>query len=160
MQQYEYKVVPAPVRGEKAKGIKSTDARFAYALTRLMNSMAADGWEYLRAETLPCEERTGFTRSLTVTQQNLLIFRRVLEQEDAPYAEADILSEPPPGALGVAENGPQPTPALRPITAVDPTPVPAFQRDASLRATPHDDPAPRRIVPLGAPGDSRDTSRS
>lgn len=78
MQRYEYKVVPAPLRGEKARGVKTTADRFAHALTHVMNDMARDGWEYLRADTLPCEERSGFT-SRTTTFQHILVFRRPFE---------------------------------------------------------------------------------
>ena len=163
MQRYEYKVVPAPVRGEKAKGIKSTDARFAHGLTRLFNALAADGWEYQRAETLPCEERTGLTRSLTVTQQHLLIFRRDLETEEAPFAEADdIAAEEAPQAGSALPPapvpGPMPVPPLRPVSAPEAMPFAGFRSAGSLRAS-HDGDAPPRIVPLGAPGDSRDPTR-
>lgn len=51
----EYKVIPAPRRGEKARGAKTTEDRFALALTELLNAMAAEGWDYLRAETLPVD---------------------------------------------------------------------------------------------------------
>ena len=72
---YEYKVVPAPVRGLKAKGIKTAEDRFANALQSAMNEMAAEGWEYLRADTLPCERREGLMSKTTV-YQNMLVFRR------------------------------------------------------------------------------------
>lgn len=75
MTQYEYKVVAAPSRGLKAKGIKSPEARYSNALETLMNSMAKDGWEYQRAEALPSTERAGFTSTKTVLH-NVLIFRR------------------------------------------------------------------------------------
>lgn len=77
MPKYEYKVVPAPVKGVKAKGLKGTQERFAHALSNLMNDLGADGWEYQRADTLPCEERQGLTGK-TKTFQNMLIFRRVI----------------------------------------------------------------------------------
>jgi hypothetical protein len=72
---FEYKVIPAPKRGEKARGVKSTEDRFALALTQVMNSLGAQGWDYLRADTLPCDERVGLTGSKT-TYQNMLVFRR------------------------------------------------------------------------------------
>jgi len=72
---YEYKVVPAPARGLKAKGVKSAEDRFAYALQAAMNELATDGWEYLRADTLPCEQREGLMSKTTV-YQNMLVFRR------------------------------------------------------------------------------------
>ena len=75
MQRYEYRAVPAPKKGKKAKGVRGAEARFAHALTDCMNDMAAEGWEYLRTDTLPSEERTGLTGRTTVFQ-NMLVFRR------------------------------------------------------------------------------------
>lgn len=86
MQRYEYKVVPAPKRGEKARGVKTTEERFAHALSHLMNDLGRDGWDYVRAETLPCDERAGLTGTKT-TFQNMLVFRRQLA-EAAPATEA------------------------------------------------------------------------
>jgi len=78
MQRFEYRVVPAPRRGEKARGVKSTEDRFALALTNLMNTLGADGWDYVRADVLPCDERVGLTGSKT-TFQNMLVFRRMVD---------------------------------------------------------------------------------
>lgn len=80
MTQYSYKVIPAPRRGEKARGVKTTPDRFALAVTQMMNRMAAEGWEYLRADTLPCDERVGLTGSKT-TFQALLVFRKPAEEQ-------------------------------------------------------------------------------
>lgn len=82
MQRYEYKVVPAPGRGEKVRGAKTGAERFAATVQTLMNSMGAEGWEYVRADTLPAEERTGFTGRTTV-YHNLLVFRREVGTHDA-----------------------------------------------------------------------------
>ena len=90
MSLYEYKVVPAPKKGTKAKGVKTSADRFAYALQVTMNDMGADGWEYQRTDTLPCEERSGLTGRVT-TFQNMLVFRRTL----APAEEAvEVVSAP------------------------------------------------------------------
>jgi hypothetical protein len=80
MQRFEFKVVPAPKRGEKARGIKTTEERFALALTSLMNQLGAEGWDYVRADALPCEERVGLTGTKT-TFQNMLVFRRVIQSQ-------------------------------------------------------------------------------
>ncbi|MFS4582655.1 DUF4177 domain-containing protein [Phaeobacter sp. C3_T13_0] len=77
MQAFEYKVVPAPAKGTKAKGVKTAEARFANSIDILLNEMAAEGWEYQRAELLPSEERSGLTSS-TTNWRNVLIFRRAL----------------------------------------------------------------------------------
>ena len=94
---YEYKVVPAPHRGIKARRLRGTAARFAHALELVINDMAAEGWQYLRAETLPCEERQGLGRRAT-SFQNLLVFRRPLQADTArPAAQthAPAPDEPP-----------------------------------------------------------------
>lgn len=77
MSQFEYKVVPAPKKGLKAKGLKTAEDRFANALQATMNELGADGWEYQRTDTLPNEERSGLTGRVT-TFQNMLVFRRTL----------------------------------------------------------------------------------
>lgn len=77
---YEYRAVPAPRKGSNAKGVKGGPAKFANAVTELMNAMSADGWDYLRADTLPCEERQGLTGK-TVKYHSMLVFRRALVQE-------------------------------------------------------------------------------
>ncbi len=82
MQVYEYKVIPAPRRGEKAKGARSVAEKFGVALANVMNAQAKDGWEYQRADTLPCEERVGLTGSATHFQ-HMLVFRRAMVQPAA-----------------------------------------------------------------------------
>ncbi|MDP4891159.1 DUF4177 domain-containing protein [Cypionkella sp.] len=93
MPQYEFKVVPAPRRGEKARGVKTTEDRFALALTTLMNDLGRDGWDYLRADSFPVDERAGFTGTKT-TQHLLLVFRRVIEAA-APAAPAPVAPAAP-----------------------------------------------------------------
>jgi hypothetical protein len=115
MQRFEYKVIPAPKRGEKARGVKTTEERFAYALTLLMNELGADGWDYVRADALPCEERAGLTGTKT-TFQNVLVFRRVIgavEAEAKPSVRL-LLQEPP------AAPAPRLGPAEAPISATAP----------------------------------------
>lgn len=91
---YEYKVVPAPLRGLKAKGVKTAEDRFALALETAMNDLARDGWEYLRADTLPSEQREGLMSKTTV-YQNMLVFRRA-KAVAKPAALAAAVSAPPP----------------------------------------------------------------
>ncbi len=91
---YEYKVVPAPTRGLKAKGVKTAEDRFANALQAAMNKLASDGWEYQRADTLPSEQREGLLRTTTV-YQNMLVLRRSKE----PARPAVQPPEPPVASL-------------------------------------------------------------
>lgn len=114
MLRFEYKVIPAPKRGEKARGVKTTEERFALALTLLMNELGADGWEYVRADALPCEERVGLTGTKT-SYQNMLVFRRTIASAAAtPPGARLMLQEPQAGTtprLGPAEV---PVPASAP----------------------------------------------
>jgi hypothetical protein len=117
MQRFEFKVIPAPKRGEKARGVKTTEDRFALALTTLMNQLGAEGWDYVRADALPCEERAGLTGTKT-TFQNVLVFRRVIDSLTTEVPTTRLLLQEPVSAsprLGPAE-APMPgnAPALGP----------------------------------------------
>jgi len=92
MSQYEYKVVPAPKKGLKAKGIKSAENRYANALETAMNALGAEGWEYQRSETLPSEERSGLTRRAT-TFQNMLVFRRAVAVDVSEPTVVEIVED-------------------------------------------------------------------
>jgi hypothetical protein len=114
MQRFEFKVIPAPKRGEKARGVKTTEERFALALTTLMNQLGAEGWDYVRADALPCDERVGLTGTKT-TFQNVLVFRRVIDSLAADLPTARLLLQEP---LAV-------TPRLGPADAPMPGNAPA-----------------------------------
>ena len=136
-QQHEYTVIPAPARGEKARGARSGAERFAHALTVEINRMAAEGWEYIRAETLPCEERSGLT-SRTTVYHNVLVFRRRL---------APLAATPPQQAA--SRSAP---PVSQPLGATT-TPPAAPESPAGTGArtpAPHrpDDPVPDAASPL------------
>ena len=120
MQRFEYKVIPAPTRGEKTRTAKTTADRFGVALTNLMNELGSEGWDYVRADTLPCEERVGFTGSKS-SFQNMLVFRRILGAEPSLLAEpmfTSVKSEPAfPVLLTTQSEGS--APALGPALARD-----------------------------------------
>jgi hypothetical protein len=127
MQRFEYKVIPAPKRGEKARGVRTTEERFAHALTSLMNALGAEGWDYVRADALPCEERVGLTGTKT-TFQNVLVFRRVL---------ADLTEEPalrPAQRLMLSEPVAAPVPRLGPADAPLPAAAPSVGPARDLAA--------------------------
>ncbi len=100
MTRFEYKVVPAPSKAQRVKGAKGTPNKFAHTLMELMNELGADGWEYQRADTLPCEERSGLT-SRTTTFQNMLVFRRAIKEMD------EITATPEPAFAAPAPEAPQ-----------------------------------------------------
>lgn len=124
MHRFEYKVIPAPKRGEKARGVKTTEDRFAYALMSAMNELGAEGWDYVRADALPCEERAGFTSTKT-TYVNVLVFRRQVpetaEQQPAVWLNSRETSEAAQPRLGPAELPPAgKAPALGPAIPTEP----------------------------------------
>jgi hypothetical protein len=115
MQRFEFKVIPAPKRGEKVRGVKTVEDRFAYALTQVMNELGAEGWDYVRADTLPCDERVGFTGSKT-SYLNMLVFRRPVP-EGAEFRPAAWLNH---------HDGPEAaSPRLGPAEATVPGKAPA-----------------------------------
>ncbi|WP_209425627.1 DUF4177 domain-containing protein [Pararhodobacter sp. SW119] len=92
---FEYKVIPAPARAEKVRGLKSVTERFAHSLTQAINAEAEDGWEYVRAESLPCEERKGIMGGTRRTTETVLIFRRAIDWTEEEDAESDVEAAQP-----------------------------------------------------------------
>lgn len=111
MQRHEYKVIPAPRRGTKSREARTPEDRFALTLAVLMNELGREGWEYLRSETLPSEERVGFTRMRRV-DQTVMIFRRDLDRSAGPVADGP--AAPRPIALTAEAAGPRLGPAVEP----------------------------------------------
>lgn len=108
---YEYKVVPAPRRAEKHRDARELDERFALTLGEFMNGLGAEGWEFLRSETLEAEDRKllGKARAEMVT---VLVFRREKAAADAQEPARKTFSAAP------AETS-APTPRLGPARPED-----------------------------------------
>lgn len=91
MQTFEYRVLAAPAKPAKGKG--DAGDRFAETLAETLNAEGGAGWEFVRAETLPCEERQGLTGTRTVFR-TMLVFRRAGgPSEDEATREAMKLLE-------------------------------------------------------------------
>lgn len=73
---YEYKVMPAPRQAKKVKGVRGAAELFAHTLAEAINVAARDGWDYVRAETLPAEAPAGWFRRGARSEETVLIFRR------------------------------------------------------------------------------------
>jgi hypothetical protein len=154
MPQYEYSVVPAPKQVPKIKGVKGTPQRFAQGMTDLLNAWGAEGWEFQRVETLPCEERSGLMGK-TLGSQVVLVFRREIEEagpeayaETAPTPE-ELARDLPPGAAPAAGAEAAPR-AAEPGDAGDADAKPAAApRLTASRA------APDRLRPLPGTMDRR-----
>lgn len=121
MTAYEYNVIPAPNRGEKDKDAKTPSDRYAIAFTAELNRMARDGWEYVRADVLPSEERTGLTGRSTV-YHNLLVFRRLLASSAKPgKSRQHKTPQPEYPAVASSARKPEPVPDV-PEAATPPAP--------------------------------------
>lgn len=142
MQTYEYRVVPAPKRAEKVKGLKTTQDRFAHGLTQLMNDLGRDGWEYQRADTLPCEERVGLT-GRTTTFQHMLVFRRALP--GAGTGVDAVAAAPTPVAPAPVVQA-EPVPAKAPLAASRPAAVRPADRVLADYASLAAQPAARKLT--------------
>lgn len=90
MSRYEYKAIPAPARPAKVKGVRRPEEKLAITVSDVMNRMAVEGWEYLRADTLPCEEPRGLLSRARSSFQTLLVFRRLREEPPALPREAPL----------------------------------------------------------------------
>jgi|GEM_PF-381041 len=148
MARYEYKVVPAPSKTRRIKGMKTVEDRFAFGMEMLMNDLGAEGWEYLRAETLPCEERSGIRGRTTESIKHMLIFRRSLDDaaEQPRALLRDYSSEPPPAQMSTAAPPPPmraPVPAPAPISAPRTAPPPSRFAPPPMRPAPEIQPPER-----------------
>ncbi|MBY6200721.1 DUF4177 domain-containing protein [Maritalea mobilis] len=96
MPYFEYKVVPAPEKTPRVRGLKGAD-RFAYTLETILGEMGAEGWEYVRADTFEDTERKGMGLGAKSTVKRcVLIFRREIFYEgEATTEHAEDTAEAP-----------------------------------------------------------------
>jgi hypothetical protein len=150
MQKFEYKVVPAPKKPGKIRGVKGTDNKFAAQLAQLMNEFGAEGWEYQRTDTLPCEERKGLTGRVT-TFQNMLVFRRALPDAVAVLPIEEVVTEQ---ATPLADPAPAPVQDAMPVQDTVAAPQPPQEEKApvfTFRAA-----AAASLSPVTAPSETMD----
>ena len=98
MTHYDYKVVPAPKRAKRVRGVRGAEELFALTLTDAINEVARQGWEYVRAEHLPAEAPGGWFRGGD---------RRRADGAGLPPRPRDA------GAAAGRRAAPSPTPARR-----------------------------------------------
>lgn len=103
---YEYKVIPAPAKGIKARGIKGAEAQFSHGFETVLNDMGRKGWEFQRAETVPSTERKGLTSSRTV-YRSILVFRRLADETTADRDPAPVVKFAAPASTETGKREPQ-----------------------------------------------------
>jgi hypothetical protein len=89
---FEYKCVGAPERPKRLRGTRSRSDRVALAMQEIISAEAVDGWEYLRTDLVPVEEKAGFFSRTQEVNRAVMIFRR----ESVP-------ARPPRPALAATE---------------------------------------------------------
>jgi len=73
---FEYKCVAAPERAKRIRGARTRTERVAMAMEELINEEAVNGWEYLRTDLVPVEEKPGLLSQSREVHRAVLIFRR------------------------------------------------------------------------------------
>lgn len=104
---YDYRVIPAPKRMRRVKGIKTTAELFSMTLGETINAAARDGWEYVRAESLPATEEGGWFRRPVEVVETVLIFRRPRETLGPRVAAARVDAPSAPEAEAVRLGPPE-----------------------------------------------------
>ncbi len=74
---FEYKCIGGPERPKRQRGVSPSD-RVALAMEEIIADEAVEGWEYLRTDLVPVDEKPGFFSRSQVVHRAVLIFRRDL----------------------------------------------------------------------------------
>ena len=130
MTYFDYKVVPAPRRTKKVKGVKTPEELFALTLTEVINEHARQGWEYLRSESLTAETPGGWFRRTRSAEHTVLVFRQPRETLGPRLVAANG-----DDAHGPTSERPELKPPLRHEPKMDPVPAPTPE----MRAGPEPD---------------------
>ena len=120
MSYYDYKIVPAPKKARKVKGVHGAAELFALTLGEAVNELARQGWEYQRSEQLTIETPGGWLRRGRAEEHTVLVFRRAREHlspriadpEREPAFEPAARPEPRLGRSAAAEPA---DPPFRPL---------------------------------------------
>lgn len=121
MSSAEYKTVPAPRRVKKIKGVKGSEETLAKMIEDIITEQASSGWDYVRTDTFPVEEKPGWFSSRETVMKGVMVFKR-----------GGTVAQPAPTPQPATEPAPHPSPRREP----DPTPYelpPAPTMRASAR---------------------------
>jgi len=147
MAYYDYKVIPAPRRVKRLRGVHEAAELFAHTLTEAINEHAREGWEYVRAESLTAETPRGWFRRPAEEDQTVLVFRR--ERESLGPRIAAVHEAPP----AERHSAPETERAEPNIFAERRTPPSAPRREPGLGPAQENPPTPLRPAPRLGPAD-------
>lgn len=137
---YEYKCIGAPEKLKRVRGAKTRSDRLAVAMEEIINDEAINGWEYVRADLVPVEERSSFLSRAQEVHRAVLVFRRptVIAQRGAMQPMQHPMYDPapqyPPVHYPPQQHAPMP-PVAQPASMAAPVaPPPAAPQPAPMAA--------------------------
>ena len=152
MTTYQYKTVAAPRKLKRVKGVKGADALAAHHVEEAIAVEAADGWEYVRTDRFPIEEKNGMFSRPQVSERAVMIFRKEIVQQVAMAAQpVQPASQPVQPAPQPAPPPQQPAPAPQ-AAQPQPQPMPQPTRHEPGFSVAGVEPAPR-MPPIGGAND-------
>lgn len=77
---FEYKVVGAPEKGRRRRGARTRSDRVAAAFEEILAAEAVEGWEYLRTDLVPVQEKAGLFSRREDVHRAVMVFRRALRR--------------------------------------------------------------------------------
>ncbi|MGB0854022.1 MAG: DUF4177 domain-containing protein [Pikeienuella sp.] len=116
MSSAEYKTVPAPRRVKKIKGVKGAEATLAKMVEEIISEQASAGWDYVRTDTFPVEEKSGLFSARETVLKGVMVFKR--------GGQAPAYAPPPQAAPQPAPYSPPPAPTMH-----APAPAPTMAAD-------------------------------
>lgn len=84
---YEYKTVAGPDKGKRKARGRKVGERVAEAMEDIIREETAAGWDYLRTDVVPVEERASFFSRRRTIHCPVLVFRRQLGARAEPRPE-------------------------------------------------------------------------
>lgn len=139
--EYEYKCIAAPEKARRRRGAKTRTDRVALAIEEILQAECKGGWEYLRADLIPVEEKNGIFSRTQEVHRAILIFRRAVGSQAA--------AAPQPLAATIAPQPVAPAPVQQPAPSVSPEPEGGFNLAADREQAPDPASSGRLSAPKG-----------
>lgn len=139
----EYKCIGAPERPKRKRGMKTRSDRVAGAMQDIIATEAVDGWEYLRTDLIPVEEKAGLFGRVREVHRAVLIFHRGHVSVQTQPVLMPAITPPPERTLD--------QPRLDDAPADAPDDRFRLAADTSEPVSPSETPSPRaqRTTPAG-----------
>lgn len=150
--EYEYKCIAAPEKARRRRGAKTRTDRVALAIQDILAAECKGGWEYLRADLIPVEEKSGFFSRAQDVHRAILVFRRAVGGSGAavPYpVAAPVIPQPAVPQPAAPEPGRTPDYMQQAAPETPPEPKSEFRLAVEREEAPQ--PAPDSSGRLRAP---------